>query len=54
MVGEDGGPGEGWGGGWVRDDPELALGMVEDGDGFEAGGSDGPAAGEYTASHHNL
>ena len=46
MVGEDGGPSEGRGGGWVRDDPELALGMVDDGDGFEAGGSDGPAAGE--------
>ena len=45
-MGEDGGPGEGWGGGWVRDDPKLLLWVENDGDGFEEGGSDGPAAGE--------
>jgi len=30
----------------VWDDPELALRVEDDGDGFEACGSDGPAAGE--------
>jgi len=45
-MGEDGGPGEGGRSGWVWDDPELALRVEDDGDGFEACGSDGPAAGE--------
>ena len=30
----------------MRDDPELALGVEDDGDRFEEGGSDGPAATE--------
>ena len=30
----------------MRDDPELALGVEDDGDGFEERGSDGPAATE--------
>ena len=30
----------------MRDDPELAFGVENDGDGFEEGGSDGPAAAE--------
>ena len=43
---EDGGPSEGRWSGRVRDDPELARGMEDDGAGFEAGGSDRPAAAE--------
>ena len=46
VVSEEGGPGEGWGQRRVRDDPELAFGVEDDGDGFEERGSDGPAAAE--------
>jgi hypothetical protein len=30
----------------VRDDPQLAFGIEDDGEGFKAGWSDGPAAAE--------
>ena len=46
VVGENGGPGEGGSERRVGDDPELAIRVEDDGDGFEACGSDGPAAGE--------
>ena len=35
-----------WGSGWLRHDPELALGMVNEGDGMTSGGTDGPTATE--------
>lgn len=43
---EDGGPCEGGRQGRMRDDPELAFGVEDDGDGFQERGSDGPAAAE--------
>ena len=43
---EDGRPGEGGSQRRVSDDPKLALWVEDNGDGFEAGGSDGPAAGK--------
>ena len=43
---EDGRPREGGSERRVGDDPKLAFWVKDNGDGFEAGGSDGPAAGE--------
>ena len=46
VVSEDGGPSEGGWAGRMRDDPELDVGMKDDGHGFEARGGDGPVAAE--------
>ena len=43
---EDRGPGEGGRRGWMRDDPELALWMKDDGDVLEERGGDEPVAAE--------
>lgn len=43
---EDMGPSIFWGLRRLGDDPELALRMVNDGDGMAGGGADGPASAE--------
>ena len=45
-MGEDSGLGESWRSRRMRDDPELVSWVEDDGNGFEAGGSDEPEAAE--------
>ena len=43
---QDIGPAIEWGSGWLGHDPELALGMVNEGNGMPSGGTNRPTATE--------